>query len=782
MIRYNLKLAFRNIIRNKLFSAINIFGLSLGLAGVIYIMLWVWDELSFDRFNEKADHIYLLVNNNSDDQGNRMDFVESPAPLADYLINNIPEIKDATRIEYFYSGGLIQKENGFFNEKGAAADASIFEIFTIPFVKGNKNIVFDNPESIVISEEMAARLFGEKNPMGEVLKLKGYGENYKTVTVTGVYKNFPQNSSIDFDFIIPFTLEEKTYLNEWGVFAFATFILLEENIDYKQVNQKISSIYKNVISDSHYVASLFPLVNLHLYSSISFFNNQNQGNINLIRILVFIAILILLIACINYMNLATARSVKKVKEVSIKRILGISRHKLLSGFLVESMLFSLISFHVAIVLVENIRPILNSLSGKDISINYFEPQLLLGALTIILITGLISTIYPYVYITSKKPVLFLKGKTSHNKKGIYARKLLVIIQFVISLILIIFSGIIIKQVNYIYSKDLGFNKENIVVINSSDLGDKVIVFKNEILKNQNINFVSNGSLPLGGGWSDDWSWKGIEKNNRLVVKKINSDPDYLNTVLINLSEGRFFSEEYNDSLSIVVNQKFANLISNEDVLGKKVYYRNKAYTIIGVTDNFYSNHFTEDIQPTAFFKKSTYWLLIKIVANNKDETMDYIKAEYGKIVTDRPFEYTTLQQQFDGLYKTEVRTGKLFGYFSALALFISSLGLLGISVFAAEQRTKEIGIRKVLGASSNTIVKQLNIEFLKLIAIAYAVSCPIAFYLATNWLQNFVFRIRFPWQIFTFAGFFVLVITLLTVSWQSYSAARKNPVESLRYE
>jgi len=782
MILYNLKIIGRGILRNKTFSAINIFGLSLGLAGVIYIMLWVSDELSFDRYNEKADDIYLLVNSNSDDQGNSIDFVESPAPLADYLVNNIPEIKNAVRIEYFYSGGLIQNGNDFFNEKGAAADPSLFEIFTIPFVIGDRNTIFKNPESIVISEDLASRFFGEKDPLGEILKIKGYGEDYKAVTITGVYKNFTQNSSLNFDFVIPFSLEEKTYSDDWGIFAFATFILLEKNANYKQINQKISSTYKNVINDSHYITSLFPLVNLHLYSSLSFFNNQNQGNIKLIRILVFIAILILLIACINYTNLATARSVIKIKEVSIKRILGISRTKLFTRFLAESMLFSLISFHVAIVIVEIIRPVFNALTGKSIRINYFEPHILIGAVVIILITGLISTIYPYINIASKKSLLLFKSKTDHNKKGVYARKLLVIIQFAISIILIIFSGIIIKQINYIYSKDLGFDKENIIVINSSDLGNKVNIFKDGILKNTSIISVTNGSLPIGGGWSDVWSWDGKENGNRMEVKKINSDADYLKTVDIRLIDGRFFSDEYNDSESVVINQKFANFISKENLLGENLYYREKPYRIIGITGNFYSSHFSEELQPVAFFKESTYWLLIKIKNDKPLETLDFIKTEFRKIASDRPFEYFTLKQEFEALYSTEVKTGKLFGYFSLLAIFISCLGLLGISVFAAEQRTKEIGIRKALGASSNKIVKLLNLEFIKLVGIAYLFSCPVAYYIAMNWLQNFVFRIQFPWWVFVIAGLFVLFITLLTVSWQSYLAARKKPVESLRYE
>ncbi len=782
MYKSELKIIIRNILRNKFFSAINLLGLSLGLAAAILIMLWVWDELSFDRFHDNADNIYMLVNQNSDDQGNSMDFVESPAPMADYLVKNIPEIKKAVRIEYFYSGGLIQKGNEYFNEKGASADISFFEIFTIPFIQGNKNNVFDNPESIVISENIANRYYGEKNPIGEILKIKGYGDNYKTVTVTGVFKNFPGNSSINLDFIIPFSYEEKSYLDNWEVFAYATFILLDKNSDYNRINEKISSIYKDVINDGHYSSYLLPLVNLHLYSSLPFFNNENQGNIKLINILVFIAILILLIACINYMNLTTARSVKKVKEVRIKRILGISRKKILAGFLTEAILFSVISFQLAIILVEVLRPNFNNITGKNININYFEPQLLIGAIVIIFLTAIISSIYPYLYITLKSSVSNLKDKSNQNNKGIFARKILVIIQFTISIILIIFTSVILKQVKYIYSKDLGFNKENVVMINSRDLGNKVKVFKDEILKNPGIISVTNGKSLIGGGWPDAWSWEGKESSSKLAVKRINADADYLNTFDIKLIQGRFFSEEYNDSASIVINQKFAKRIGKNDVIGVKIYFREKAYEIIGVTSNFYSNHFSKEMQPVAFLNEASYWLFIKIENDKIDETINYLKSEFKKIVADRPFEYTTLQQQFDAVYSTEVRTGRLFGYFSVLAIFISCLGLLGISVFATEQRTKEIGIRKALGASSKNIVNMLNREFVKLVVIAYLISCPVAYYLTKNWLQDFVYRTELSWWIFAIAGAFVLIITLLTVSWQSSIAARRNPVDSLRYE
>ncbi|OFX27299.1 MAG: hypothetical protein A2041_06235 [Bacteroidetes bacterium GWA2_31_9b] len=782
MFQFDFKIVIRNIFKNKFFSLLNIFGLSLGLAATILIMLWVWDELSYDQFYDNADNIYMLVNKNTDDQGNSVDFVESPSPMADYLVNNIPEIVKAVRIEYFYTKGLIQKENDFFKEKGASVDASFFDIFKIPFVQGDINNALTNPESIVISENMANRFYGDKNPIGEVLKIKASGEIFKTVIVTGVFMDFPSNSTLKLDFIIPFLLEEKDYLDNWNVSIYATFVLLDKNSDINQINKKVSTIFKDVLDKSQYSSYLFPLVKLHLYSDLTFFNNDNQGNLKLIYILSFIATIILLIACINYMNLATARSIKKIKEVSIKKIFGISRKRLFFSFLTESILFTMISFYLAIIIIEVIRPIFNNLTEKNIQISYFDPQVMLVSIAIIGITSLISALYPFLYITSYQPGLILKGNNKSNYNAISPRKFLVILQFVISIILIIFSSIILKQIHFIYSKNLGFDKENIIMINSSFLGDKVEIFKHEILSNTNIVSVTNGNDPIGGGWPDSWSWDSKNTLNTLKVIRINSDEDYLNTLKIKLSKGRFFNNENSSNSLIVINQKFAEYIGQENIIGKRIFYREKPYEIIGVTENFHSHHFSEEIKLAAFFNEPTYQLLIKVKNENMAETISYIESEYKKIVVDRAFEYTTLAQQFDNLYYTEVRTGKLFCYFSFLAIFISCLGLFGISVFATEQRTKEIGIRKTLGARSSNILSMLNGEFVKWVIIAYIISFPAAYYLSSKWLQSFVYRTELSWWIFILAGILVLVITLLTVSWQSNKAASKNPVESLRYE
>jgi ABC-type antimicrobial peptide transport system permease subunit len=782
MILNNLKVIAREILRNKFLSAINLGGLSLGLVGAILIWLWVWDELSYDRFYDNSDDIYMLVNRNIDDNGNSIDFVESPAPMADYLVSNIPEIEKAVRIDYFYRGGLIQNGDDIFKELGAAVDSSFFEVFNIPFVNGNKNNLFNNTKSIVISESMAKRYYGKDNPVGQILKIKAYGDNYKTVVVTGVFKDFPNNSSIKLDFVVPFLLEENDYLDNWNVSIYATFVLLNTDSDFDNIQEKISLIYEDVIDDVHYTSYLFPLTKLHLSSQLSFFNNANKGSIKLIYILVLIAFLILLIACINYMNLATARSVKKNKEVSIKRILGISRKKLFGGFLSESIMYSLISFHVALVLVEVIRPIFNNITGKHITINYFDPQLIGVAIVIILIIGLISGVYPYLHIVSKKPVLLLKGSIPVGRKSIYSRNILVIFQFTTSIILIIFSSVVLKQVNFIYTRDLGFNKENIMMINSSDLGDKVKIVKDEILKYPNVISVTNGNSPMRAGWPDSWSWEGKISDSRLDVIQINADKDYLKTINIDLLEGRFFTDDFSDKSTIVINQKFAIMIGEENILGKKIYFRDKPYKIIGVTDNFYSNHFSEEIRPLAYFNESAIWYLIKVRNINSVETVNYIKSIFKKSVPDRPFEFTSLQKQFDGLYSSEVNTGKLFVYFSFLTIFISCMGLIGISIFTTEQRIKEIGIRKTLGASTRMILRILNRKFVRLVVIAFVISCPVAYYFVANWLQNFVYRIELSWWIFILAGIIVLIIAILTVSCQSYRAARKNPVESLRYE
>ena len=314
MFLYNLRITIRNFLRNKRFSAINIIGFSLGLAGTLLILLWIFNEVSYDRFYENSDRIFLMVNNNIDDQGNNIEYVESPPPMADYLVNNFPEIKKAARVEYFYNGGLIQTDNDTYKEKGAAVDVSFLDIFNIPILKGNKNNILNNPGSIIISESLAKKFFGNLNPIGKNLKVKGYGDQYKNVVIEGVYQNFPDNSTIKFDFIIPFSLEEKLYSNHWNVAIYATFVLLNKNVDYKQLNNKVSSIYKEVVNDNHYTSYLYPFKKLHLYSSLKIFNNANQGNIKFIYIMSFIASLILFIACMNYMNLATARSIKKRRE------------------------------------------------------------------------------------------------------------------------------------------------------------------------------------------------------------------------------------------------------------------------------------------------------------------------------------------------------------------------------------------------------------------------------------------------------------------------------------
>jgi len=782
MLKHIIGFTIRNILRNKFFSSLSIIGLSLGFAGAIFIILWVFDELSYDQFHKKIDNIYMVINRNTDDQGNSVDYIESPAPMADYLVNNIPEVKASARVEYFYRGGIIQKGDETFKEKGASVDASFFHIFSVELLRGNKNNIFNNPESIVISESMAKRYFGSRNPMGKILKVKGYSETFKTVVITGVYKDFPGNSSLQLDFMIPFNLEKKYYSDNWNVSIYATFVLLNNKMNYQKVNDKVAQVYSKVINDNRYTSYLFPYKKLHLHSTLPFFNNENQGNIKLIYIMIFTAILILIIACINYMNLITSRSIKRIKEVSIKKIFGAKQLKIFFEFLTEAFLYILISFHIAIILVELLRPAFNRITGKSITIFYTKPEIYLVAIVIIAITAIIASVYPYLYINSYKPAFFVQDKMIKPTRKIIARKILVVVQFSISMILIIFSGVILKQVNYIYSKDLGFNKDHIMVVGTSGLGDQQDVFKSEIMKNPGVISATLGNTPMRSGWPDSWSWKGIDKDNKMSVIQINSDPDYLETLQIDLLKGRFFFKEYKDSNSIVINKAFANLVDDESILGKEIFYRGQAFKVIGVTDNFYSNHFSNKMKPVAFFNEPTHSILIKLKKDQVYNTINEIESVFISINAELPFEFTMLEEIFNDLYKTEVKTGKLFAYFSFLAIFISCLGLLGISIFSSEQRTKEIGIRKVLGASSSNISRMLHIEFIQLVGIAYVISCPIAYYISKNWLQQFVYRTELSWWIFLVTGFVILFIALLTISWYGYRAAGKNPIDSLRYE
>jgi ABC-type antimicrobial peptide transport system permease subunit len=773
MILYNLRILLREIFRNKTISGINIFGLSFAFVGAILIWLWVWDELNYDRFYENANDIYLVVNKNIDDNGNSVEYVESPAPMSSYLEENFPEIKKSVRVDYFYRGGLIQNGGDTFKEKGAAVDPSFFDVFNIPITKGNKRELFSNKGSIVISENMATRYYGNLDPIGKVLNVKGYGNDYKSVIVTGVFKDFPKNSSINIDFVVPFLLEEKSYLEEWNVSIYATFVLLDKNANLPSTNEKMGAIYKNVIDDDHHSSYLFPFVGLHLNTQLSFFGNSGKGNIKLIYILILIAILILLIACINYISLAKAQSIKQANVISIKKILGINRRKLFLSFFIKALFFVLLSFHLAIILVELVRPVFNHLSQKQIAINYFDSHIIGYALVIISITSLIIGIYSYLFAIRKRIQLVERKKN---------RNLLVVFQFVISIVLIIYSMVIIKQVNYIYNKDLGFDKENIIMINSSDIDNNIGVVKNKILKNPDVISITNGSSPMRSGWPDSWSWNGKTSDNRLAVIRIDADRDYLKTLNINLSGGRFFSGESSENSKIVINKKFAEIIGDRDVLGRKINFRNKSYEVIGVVDNFYSNHFSEEIKPVAFFNNSAIWLLIKVKDSNSTKTLNSIKTVFKQVVPDRPFEFTALQEQFDSMYSSDVNMGKLFLYFSSLAILISCMGLFGISLIVMELKKKEIGIRKVLGASTRNIIVMLNKKFVVLVLISFVISCPIGFYISHNWLQDFVYRTELTWWIFVLAGSLILAIALLTVSWYSLIVARRNPVESLHYE
>lgn len=782
MFIHNLKIIFRNIYNNKIFSAINIIGLSLGFTGSILILLWVWNEFDYDKFHKNSENIYLLINNNTDDKGNGIDYVESPAPMAEYLVENIPEIENAVRIEYFYRGGLLQVGKDFFKEKGAAVDNSFFEIFSIEFIVGNKLTATSKLESIVISHSVAEKYFGNSNPIGETIRIKGYGEEFKSVEITGVYKDIPDNSSLKFDFLIPFLLEEKSYIDNWEISAFATFVLLKDNSNINQVNKKVSEIYLNTIGDKHFTSYLFPLIKLHLHSDIPFFNNTKKGNLNLIGILILIAILILLMALLNYINLLAAKFHSKSKELGIRKVLGIKKIHILKSFFTETFIYSIVSFQIAIVLIEIFRPLFNAITGQVIVINYFNKEVIISSVIIVFATSLISSLYPLIKISYLNPLPYLKSSFFVKRGTHLFKKALVIFQFTVSIILIIYSGVVLLQIDYIFSKDLGFDKENVIIFNTSDLKENKDILKSSILNHSRVKSVSLGDSPLGGGWPDNWFWDGMNKPEKLEISTINTDSDYLRTLNIKLLNGRFFLPQDADSNYIVINQKFADLIGKEDVLGCRIHFRNNVYEVIGVTNNFYSHHFSTEVKPVAFFKGNSSGILIKLNNDKLNEIVPHLKTEFNKHVTGRAFEFTTLEKQFVQLYSKEVRVGRIFAYFSILAIFISFLGLFATTAFITEQKTKEIGIRKVLGASTIGIFKKLNYNYLKLIAISFLVAFPITIYATNKWLNNFVYKTEQAWSIYFFTSLLVIVTSILALSWQITKVACKNPVNSLRYE
>lgn len=794
MFKNYFKVALRNLYWHKEFAFVNIVGLTVGLACSILIFLWVWDELSFDQFNEQNENIYRVV---SDWEKWDWDGLPiSPGPLGPALAENINEVKNMFRIIEFDKAVFKYEDNVFYENRGIIVDPGIFSIFSFAFKKGNHKTALSTPESIVLSEKFTQKYFGSKDPIGQFIEVNG-----KLRTVTGVFFNIPKNSHIQFDFAvnIKFLNEYSNSGTGWNAFNFTTYLLLDKK-EFRNIALISDVITQVALSNecsqvkSGVVFRLQPLKDIHLDPTGRKSNYTVIGDKSHVFVFTLIAVFILLIACINFMNLSTARSINRAKEVGLRKTVGAMKRQLILQFLSESILVASLSIIFAMILVEFALPTFNELSGKTISTDYSNPIFLLSLITVILFTGLLAGSYPALYLSSFNPVkTFQKGYKTGKGSSTF-RKILVVFQFSLSTALIFISIIIYQQVEYSKNMKLGYNKENLIYIPLIDnLVTQHEVMKNNLLKNTLIrnvsshefNFVSDPTPRTSG-----FMWESMNENREKNLDLILSGVDYnfFETLDIELVEGRNFSKIYStDKDGVVLNEAALDDMKLKSPLGKWISLGNWKGTIIGVAKNIHFRSSRQVIEPRIYYlsdytESRSGIMLIKINGTKTSEAIAFVQSEWNRINPASPFEYEFIDEDYNNLYKSENQVLTIFKYFTTVAIFISCLGLFGLSLFSAEQRRKEIGIRKVLGASISEIVVLFTKDFAKWVLIANIIAWPIAYYFMNEWLLNFAYKVDLNIVPFVIAGFSTLIIAMLTVSSQAIKTSLTNPIESLRSE
>ncbi|MCH7673734.1 ABC transporter permease [candidate division KSB1 bacterium] len=791
MFKNYIKTAIRNILGQKTYSLINIAGLSLGMACSILIMLWVQDELNYDRFHKNADSIYRVVEDQYYSDGTYHVTV-TPFPVGPAFKEELPEVIDAARLCWNVGFLMRYGDKAFFETGIRPVDPSFLDMFTFPFVRGDAATAFENTRSIVITEEMAQKYFGNDDPMGKIFS----ANNKYDFVVTGVMTDVPPNSSLEFDMLIPFefTKELGWYNERWGSNSIQTYVQVEESSDITAVNKKMTEIVHSHNEESTTDFLLAPLVDMHLHSYWGY--GHEMGNIQYVYIFGVVALFVLLLACINFMNLSTARSANRAKEIGLRKVCGALRSSIAGQFLGESILMAFAALVFAILLVSNLLPLFNHISGKEItSAVWAQPDILIGLVVITLLTGIIAGSYPALFLSGFEPVRVLKGKLKSGAKSSALRKGLVVAQFALSVMLMIGTAVVYNQFVFMKNKNLGYDKEHVLYIRMrGDIGESYQVYKNELLKHpQILDVTASRQQPASIGSNSsgaEWDGKDPEKED-VLISFSTVDYDYVETLKIEMVQGRSFSPEFPSDLgtdstgAFVVNEEMARIMGVEPIVGANLSFMGQKGKIIGVMKDFHYHSVRTEIMPLALAlgdPERLGYIGIRIQPGDISVSTEVIRDVWDRIIPNYPIEFKFLDQELDRMYRTEERMVDILKYFAILAVFISCLGLFGLASYMAEQRTKEIGVRKVLGATVTNIVMLLSTEFARWVLLANLVAWPVAYVVMTNWLQKFAYRVELGWLTFIFAGVLALVIALLTVSSQALKSAVSNPAEALRYE
>lgn len=784
MLKYYLLLSFRNIKRNLSFSLINISGLSIGFALSFLLLIWLQFEFSFDKFHKNAERIYRVVTEINKENLN-YNFAATPAPLGDILLKEIPEITDYVR---FGSLGrvFVNYNNEQYWENVTLADPSIFKLFSFKLLQGERESALRNPGSIIISQSKAKKYFGEVNPMGKTIFL---GEEKQPFVVTGIMQDIPANSQLQFDFLSSFS-EDKSK-KTWGMWNYATYIMAKDNKSYKAITDKLPSVMKNIPNGEYISLHIQPLLSIHLHSRLKSDLTTNT-NIRTVYIISSILILVLIIACINYMNLSTARFVKRGKESGIRKVTGATGSNIAGQFLGESFAIVLVSFIAALFLSYLFLPVFSSLTGLQLSSNtMLSPFTFMKIILLIIVIAVVAGSYPALLLSSVKPVSVMRNEIKAvsmiSVKSF--RKGLVVFQFFISIILVAAAILIKDQLNFIRNKDLGLNPDQVIMVPIYQAKIKPVyeTFKNELLKNPSIQEASAVSyFPGQNGYNQNVWWEGLDPdNNSHYIDWLSADEDFIKTLDIEMLKGHYYSKDVarSDQKVYIINEEAAKMTGWKDPIGKQLDIIGKG-RVIGVVKDFNFKSLHNELKPAAitFYPAIFDHLMIKVSASNIKGVVDYIRKTWEGMFPLYPFEYTFLNDDFQKMYIKEIQTSKILTSIAILALFVSCIGLFGLVLFTIDSKTKEIGIRKVAGSTTGGMMLKLNIEFVRLLLVAFIIACPVILLIMRKWLQGFAYRISISWWVFAAAGLITVILSLLTVSWHTWKSANQNPVKCLRHE
>ena len=770
MLKTIIRTALRVFWKERGYSFLNILGLTVGISGSLMLMLYIQDEYGIDKFHEKSDRIYQVMEHQTYSGNNIFTTNANPGPLKDAFKQEMPEVEHIVQVSWEQERLFIVGD----------------KIFSFPFVEGDIESSLVAPDVAYISEKLATKIFGDTPALGETIDINGWGDH----TVGGVFKNVGANSTLDFEFVLPIQqwLERNDWLEDWGNNGIRDFLTLHNGVNEVEFNAKIKDYVKSKNEGS--VVDLFVqnFGERYLYGSFTD-GKQVGGRITYIKLFTVVGAFILLIACINFMNLATARSSKRAKEVGVKKVVGLSRRFLIAQFMGESVIMAMISALLAGLLVMLVLPGLNGFTDKAMTFSILELNQLGLLIGIALIVGLLAGSYPSVFLSAFSPVKVLKGsfKSSGWTNGI--RKGLVVFQFMISIFLIIGTMLVHKQIRFVKNKNLGYDKENLIYLPvEGDLKEKLDLFKAKMLENPSVNHVTSASgLPIymNSSTSGGFRWEGKDPESEVLFQVLQVGDDFFETFGMEMADGRPFDQRLiSDTANVIVNEETAINMDLEDVLDYPVTFWGRTGKVAGIVKNFHFSSLHSKIEPLVISLRpeDVNYVFLKIDGNNVEETLKYVESHFKAFNPRYPFEYEFLDQSYASLYERESNMGSLANYFAGIAVFISLLGLFGLASFAAEQRIKEIGIRKVLGAGIGNLILLLAKNFLLLVIIGFGIAVPLSYFMMADWLTAFEYKVTIGTSIFLTAGGASVLVALITVSYHSIRAASANPVKSLRYE